>query len=353
MSQNSTPLFGKTSEPTPSTPLLQSDKQANKLEESALKMEPTILKLGIPAFAHQGLTRRRATMRANKQAECDRKKRVQAILRSMAQAARNGTLPLALSKIIRAKQVEDLLWRAGHLDRGADGLHRLYGHMTEETLNKLGITSPEALVQACTFISTCTLPDAEAASTRRLRELEFQLVGSQIPGFFPTPLPLIHHMLRHAEIEPGMHVLEPSAGKGDILEAIRTTQPAATLQAVEHNHTLAEILTLKGFPVQQGDFMEFRGEVFDRVVMNPPFEKHQDISHVQHAYSLLKAGGKLVSVMCEGSFFRNDQKSVAFRRWLSEVKAEVIKNPEGTFSTSDAFRRTGTNTRLVIIKHAM
>ena len=35
------------------------------------------------------------------------------------------------------------------------------------------------------------------------------------------------------------------------------------------------------------DFMEF-----DKIVMNPPFEKKQDVKHILRAYSLLKNGGK-------------------------------------------------------------
>jgi hypothetical protein len=44
------------------------------------------------------------------------------------------------------------------------------------------------------------------------------------------------------------------------------------------------------------DFMEMpaAGE-FDRVLMNPPFEKQQDIDHVRRAFDHLKPGGRLSS----------------------------------------------------------
>ena len=36
---------------------------------------------------------------------------------------------------------------------------------------------------------------------------------------FPTPRPVIEQMLARANIQPGMTILEPSAGKGDIADA--------------------------------------------------------------------------------------------------------------------------------------
>ena len=44
------------------------------------------------------------------------------------------------------------------------------------------------------------------------------------------------------------------------------------MTAVELNGTLFDVLEAKGHQVDRGDFMEHQGE-YDRVVMNPPFEK--------------------------------------------------------------------------------
>jgi 16S rRNA G1207 methylase RsmC len=44
---------------------------------------------------------------------------------------------------------------------------------------------------------------------------------------------------------------------------------------------------LKGKPydVVYGDFLEYGGQGgnFDRIIMNPPFSKQQDIKHIMHA----------------------------------------------------------------------
>ncbi|MEX2171074.1 MAG: methyltransferase [Pirellulales bacterium] len=177
---------------------------------------------------------------------------------------------------------------------------------------------------------------------------ERELIGKNLPGFFPTPPSVIARMLELSEIGPEHSVLEPSCGKGDIVDAVIAEQPDAKLHAIELNHSLAEVLSAKGHDVEFGDFLEHAGS-YDRVVMNPPFEDGADMEHIRHAHSLLKPGGRLVSVISEGPFFRVDNKSVAFRDWLEEVSAEVERLPDDAFIGAEAFRETSVRTRLVVI----
>ncbi len=72
---------------------------------------------------------------------------------------------------------------------------------------------------------------------------------------------------------------------------------------IEINPSLREILEMKGYNVVASDFLDYGGE-YDVIVMNPPFEKLQDIDHVRHAFDLLTEGGRLVAVMSESPFFR-------------------------------------------------
>lgn len=188
----------------------------------------------------------------------------------------------------------------------------------------------------------------ERARLRRIEELERDVRFTQIPGFFPTPPAVISRMLDLADLAAGQRILEPSAGKGDIAEAIR--DHAGTLVRVcEINHTLQGILKAKGFDVIGEDFMLLSAlvGVFDRVVMNPPFENGQDIDHVQRAYQFVAAGGRLVSVMSTGPFFRNDRKSREFREWFERVGSERHELSADSFK--GAFRSTGTSTCIVVI----
>ena len=177
---------------------------------------------------------------------------------------------------------------------------------------------------------------------------EAKLIGMKLPGFFPTPRPVISRMLELAGIQDGDRALEPSAGKGDILDMIREQHPDASVTAIELNKTLFDVLEAKGHDVSWSDFLDYSGE-HDVVVMNPPFENLFDVDHVQHAFKQLAAGGRLVSVMGAGAFFRSDKKAEQFRAWLEELGAEVEELPEDAFKGVEAFRQTGVRTKLVSI----
>ncbi len=81
-------------------------------------------------------------------------------------------------------------------------------------------------------------------------------------------------MLEHADIQDGHSVLEPSAGKGDILDAIseRHADAGLSTHAIELHSGLRDLLKLKGHNVVDNNFLDHKGE-YDRIVMNPPFER--------------------------------------------------------------------------------
>ena len=74
--------------------------------------------------------------------------------------------------------------------------------------------------------------------------------------------------------------------------------------------------------------------IWDRVIMNPPFARQQDIDHIYKAFDVLKSGGVLVSVISISPFFRTNRKSVEFKDWLSDVGAEITELSEGAFKDS-------------------
>ncbi|QDV43902.1 hypothetical protein Enr13x_37620 [Stieleria neptunia] len=177
---------------------------------------------------------------------------------------------------------------------------------------------------------------------------ERELVGKKIPGFFPTPAAVIEEMLERADIGQGHRVLEPSCGKGDIVQSVKRAQPDVGITAIELNRTLEDVLSAKGIDATFGDFLEHEG-AYDRILMNPPFENGADIDHVRKAVDLLAADGRLVAIMSEGPFFRSDRKAEAFREWLEELGGESEQLPENAFNGADAFRQTGVRTRIVTI----
>lgn len=133
------------------------------------------------------------------------------------------------------------------------------------------------------------------------RELDKTLAGlrsSNIPGFFPTPDELIHKMIRMVNINSRSIVLEPSAGIGSIVDVLKEQFPGIKVMTAEIVSTLIEVLELKGYTVWPDIFNTPVMNVFDVIIMNPPFEKQQDIKHVMYCYeNFLQDGGELVSIM--------------------------------------------------------
>ena len=55
-------------------------------------------------------------------------------------------------------------------------------------------------------------------------------------------------------------------------------------------------------------------EVYDLIVMNPPFGKQGELYHVLHALKFLKEGGVMAAVLPVSARLREDKRSVDFRR---------------------------------------
>lgn len=155
-------------------------------------------------------------------------------------------------------------------------------------------------------------------------------------GWFPTQPALAERVARLAQIQPGMLVLEPSAGEGALCtEAMKL---GAVVQAYELDRRRADRCQLIAAvtPVH-ADFLMIEPEPrFDRVLMNPPFAKRADIHHVLHARRFLKPGGLLVAIMSGGVLFREDAIATSLRDQVETLEAL----PDGSFSSSGTEVRT-------------
>lgn len=170
-------------------------------------------------------------------------------------------------------------------------------------------------------------------------------------GYFPTPPNVVARLLELAEIEPGMLVLEPSAGDGAI--AVEVAKRGAIVHCVEidptlHNKLASNLLaTAPEYSAGLGDFLtvttiktlNFRGDLYDCVVMNPPFGKNVAPKHVLHALQFLAPGGRLVAVMPSSVTFRSDSLNDKVRYLAKHIEAL----PDNSFAAS------GTNINTVIV----
>jgi predicted RNA methylase len=170
-----------------------------------------------------------------------------------------------------------------------------------------------------------------------------QITTARDLGYFPTPPAVAARLLDLANLEPGMVVLEPSAGTGELVRAI--VARGGVVDAVELDAQRGSSLVVAGAClVYLGDFLAFHGGAgtYDRVVMNPPFARQADITHVLHALEFLRPGGRLVSVMSDGVTFRSGA-AAAFRDVVAQAGGTIEELPPGSFTPS------GTSVHTVIV----
>lgn len=375
---------------------------AEQLEDLAAGMEETIKDKFRPRLEN---TRKRANDAASIRQDGYNLLRLQKTLRALATHHRAGTLPEVLQKVTSKALVERLLtYNHAPIVRlykyGVEDLEQAAAKASSKDLNYLvadlradlaAVTKDPAFIdlsaeqvkrlrsaykgptiygisQQLTHAAAAmsagiydrweeaaaalrSLPaDSEDDEELKKRQAEAELAskigalaGLKIAGYFPTPEKVAEEMVKIAGVSEGDRVLEPSAGSGRLADAAR--RMGAVVDCVEVSGRLVEILQMKGHKVRQTDFMDLpippAEDLYDVVLMNPPFENAQDAEHVQRAYRFVKPGeGVLVAIVCEGLFFRQGKKESTFRAWLEDVGAGVYPLPADTFTV---------RTRLVVI----
>lgn len=154
--------------------------------------------------------------------------------------------------------------------------------------------------------------------------------------FFPTPPLVAKYMVDLAEISDSDIVLEPSAWNWAILRAINKWHKVA----VEIDKIREEYLKIECDNLYIQDFLAFHKKNFNKIVMNPPFSKSQDVKHILHAYSLLAENGILVSIASSSIKTRT---GILYEE-LKELNPEFIDLPEWSFKES------GTMVNTVIVR---
>lgn len=183
--------------------------------------------------------------------------------------------------------------------------------------------------------------------------------------FYPTPKKLAQSLFEMAVKEKenkylGKHIvyprldriLEPSAGKGDLIdEFIKFAQEKFgyndrynEIDVIELDFNLQGILKHKGYRVVYDDFLSYQSPIkYDFIVMNPPF-KNGD-SHLLKALDLMKDGGEILCILNAETIknpYSNTRKLLLEK--LEEYKAE-IKYLDGGFA--DAERKTDVEVALI------
>jgi phospholipid N-methyltransferase len=253
---------------------------------------------------------------------------------------------------IRLERIQATLRRLAEMHMNGSIAPDLAGLTTKGALENALFTSPG---DSAIYLLYNSVSRDERSSERVLRLIS-EAATMGIPGYFPTPKPLAERLVEMACIEPGNRVLEPSAGTGNLIDAILKNHQGVRISYCELNCFLLDILSSKYEGVNGVSFLgrdyfdvdtnrvENR---FDRIIMNPPFESGQDVDHVLRAwYSLLAPKGILTGVVSAGVFSRTDKKAKSFREFLQNAKAVVHDVPAGSFKSSG----TGVESKIVLVR---
>lgn len=222
-----------------------------------------------------------------------------------------------------------------------------------DRLNKMGIFSRANLRAALVELQAMESGLGKRAEVSPLRAkeqaLKLKLLGNRnaFIDFFPTTEDDAADLAGRLGIEPGMTVLEPSAGHGMLADAARDA--GAKVDAVEIAGDLRDILTEKGHTLIGHDFMALTPTAsYDAVIMNPPFSNRMDMDHVRHAYDFLKPGGRLAAIVSAGAGQQSTRKGQEFAAWLDTLGAVVEPMREGAFK--DSLNPTSVRTKIIVLE---
>lgn len=178
-----------------------------------------------------------------------------------------------------------------------------------------------------------------------LKEKWLELCRLWIPGFFPTPDEIILKMIEYLPNNKDIEILEPSAGKWDIID-ILIQEWYKNIDCIEYNYSLRDYLKEKWYNVIWENILKYKWKEYDAIVMNPPFEKQVDIDHILYCFdNLLKEWWILISIMSEWPFFRQDNKSKSFIEFINNCWYDIKLNQ--VFKNWDV--KTGVFTRMIIV----
>jgi hypothetical protein len=163
--------------------------------------------------------------------------------------------------------------------------------------------------------------------------------------FYPTPTNLIIKMWSKLDKERINYLLEPSAGKGHILNFTGEKNRRLKTACIEIDPEFQAILKDKGYNLIDSDFLSYSGlDRFDCIMMNPPFANGE--AHLLKAINLM-FNGQIVCLLNAETLknpFSNTRRELVKK--LSELGAEIEYIENGFI---DAERKTAVETALIYL----
>lgn len=153
-------------------------------------------------------------------------------------------------------------------------------------------------------------PARKAVEELRNRKPAEGMAAALLPDadhqFYPTPSDLAGELLANVDWTMVDTVLEPSAGRGDLLEYAKKRcnhffmrwrgRELDDVDCVEIDPNLRALLIGKGYRVVHDDFLDFHTRKrYDLILMNPPFAEGD--LHLLHALELCEHGGQIACIL--------------------------------------------------------
>ena len=166
--------------------------------------------------------------------------------------------------------------------------------------------------------------------------------------FYPTPKSLIARMVAKIQNTDAKSYLDPSAGKGDIIDYFKDIYKyrIERIDAIEIDETLQATLKGKGIHVVDNDFLQFAGaDKYDVICMNPPFINGHE--HLLKAIEIMYCGEIVCLLNIETLKNPNSHMRARLVKKLDNLNADIeyIKN-----AFFNAERKTKVEVALIYIK---
>ena len=165
--------------------------------------------------------------------------------------------------------------------------------------------------------------------------------------FYPTPEALAAHMVDMVDTKRVHFVLEPSAGKGDLVDKLKSKMrydgysnitdkhgSDVEIDCIEKDGNLQNLLKGAGKRLVYDDFLKFETfKKYDLILMNPPFSEGD--KHLLKALEMMKNGGQVVCLL-NAETLKNPYSNIrkVLTQKLAQLDAE-IKYLDGAFTEAE------------------
>lgn len=171
--------------------------------------------------------------------------------------------------------------------------------------------------------------------------------------FYPTPENIIDRMIRDLDFKMIQSILEPSAGKGNIVEALKRKEKIYgsyhfDIDCIEIDKNLQAILKDKEYRLVHDDFMTYDTlKEYDLIIMNPPFSN--GCKHLLKALEMQSRNGGAVVCLLNAETLKNTctNERLELQRKLTDYNAKIEFLQE---SFLDAERKTDVEIALVKVQ---